>query len=73
MHTDGELVRLSRLIPLLLSDGWEPPPYLVLWRAALNGDIPAEQVNGRWHIRTDNAPAIARALKLRRSQQPVAA
>lgn len=63
--------RLSQLAPQLLAEGWEPPrDYRVLWQAALNGDIPAEQVNGRWHYRPRDVPVIARALRLRRRPGP---
>ena len=64
-------VRLSQLARRLDADGWQPPrDYRVLWQAALNGDIPAEQLNGRWHFRPHNVPAIARALRLRRRPGP---
>ena len=66
MRADSDANRLSLLVPQLRADGWEPPPYLVLWRAALDAVIPAEQINGRWHYRTHDVPAIAKALRLRK-------
>jgi hypothetical protein len=68
---DDDAVRLSLLVPRLLSEGWEPlRDYRTLWLAALNGEFPAHQLNGRWHFRLRDIPAIARALKLRRRPGP---
>ena len=67
MRTDdanSDAARLSLLGPSLDAEGFERPEHRVLWLAALNGDIPAHQVNGRWHFRPRDIPAIARALRL---------
>jgi hypothetical protein len=42
-------------------------PYRKLYEMALNGDIPAEQINGRWHVERSNIRAVANALLARRS------
>lgn len=35
------------------------PTYRVLYARVLNGELPAEQVNGRWHVRREDLPEIA--------------
>ncbi len=42
----------------------ETPKYRALYAKVLDGDIPAEKENGRWHYRHEDVPAIARALGL---------
>ena len=40
---------------------------------AVNCQIPAHQVNGRWHFRRDDLPEIVKALGLRKARQTAAA
>lgn len=40
------------------------PTYRQIWQAAADGDLPAEQINGRWYIKRADLPAIAKLLGL---------
>ena len=40
------------------------PPYQHIWKLIANGDLPAEQINGRWFIKRADLPAIAKLLGL---------
>ena len=37
------------------------PSYLTVWRAAVDGRIPAERVGGRWFVNGADLPRIAAA------------
>jgi hypothetical protein len=37
--------------------------YQRLWRAVVAGDVPAERVGKKWHVRTADLPIIAQILK----------
>ena len=37
--------------------------YQRLWRAVVAGEVPAERVGKKWHVRTDDLPIIAQILK----------
>lgn len=39
--------------------------YRKLYEMALNGEIPAMQINGRWHVEPHNIRAIAETLTVR--------
>ena len=60
---------MSHLLPLTLlpaalmaHTGRRSPNYRKLWLLAVEGGMPAEQVGGRWYVRRDAVPAIARVL-----------
>lgn len=66
---------MTKLIPLSQATralagltGQNPPPYRKLYELILDAKIPAEQINGRWHI--DVATA---AVALGMAAEPVAA
>jgi hypothetical protein len=40
-----------------------PVPYRKIYAMALNGEIPADQINGRWHVERSNIRAIADTLR----------
>lgn len=44
--------------------GGNPPAYRDLYQRVLNGQIPAESVNGRWYVAAADLPSIAAALGL---------
>jgi hypothetical protein len=37
--------------------------YQRLWRAVVAGEVPAERVGKKWHVRTADLPIIAQILK----------
>jgi len=37
--------------------------YQRLWRAVVNGEVPAERVGKKWHVREADLPIIAQILK----------
>ena len=57
-----ELTTLPRTLAAVF--GCPPPAYGPLWRAAVEGRIPAHQVGDRWHFRAADVPAIGAALGL---------
>jgi hypothetical protein len=43
-----------------------PVSYRKLYELTLNGDIPADRINGRWHVERSDIPAVASTLLARR-------
>lgn len=37
--------------------------YMLVWKAVVAGDIPAQRIRNRWHILKSDLPAIAQILK----------
>jgi hypothetical protein len=54
------LSQLSREVRSLVGSDIDLPSYRKLYQLALDAAIPAEQKNGRWNVRRENIPAIAR-------------
>jgi hypothetical protein len=44
--------------------GREPGNYRKLWLMVASGELPAEKTRGRWFIKRNNLPQIARQLRL---------
>ena len=42
--------------------GQPAPDYRTVYNRTLSGKFPAEQINGRWHVRRSDLPAVAAAL-----------
>ena len=61
------LPRLPR--ELAQHTGRPPPSYRSCYNMVLNGEVPAEQENGRWLVRRDDLSVIAAALGLTDSDQ----
>ena len=63
--TNEEMVALSAL-PRELSafTGQQAPNYRKMWTLVVDGLLPAMQVNGRYHVRRADLPAIAATLGL---------
>ena len=40
-------------------------PYNVLWRAIVEGAVPAERIRGRWYLKRADLPRIAETLGIR--------
>lgn len=36
--------------------------YMLVWKAVVGGNIPAERIRNRWHVRKADLPAIAQIL-----------
>lgn len=36
--------------------------YMHVWKAVVGGDIPAQRIRNRWHVRKADLPAIAQIL-----------
>jgi hypothetical protein len=49
--------------------GKPSPPYRKLWEMVVQGAIPAERHNGRWHFAEANVPAIATVIGLTRGEE----
>ena len=62
--THDELIALARtnlwLAEVLEGTGQAPPGYAPLYRAVLDGSIPATNIRGRWYIRRADLPIIGR-------------
>jgi hypothetical protein len=59
-----EKVPLTKLPRELAALTGSSPGYRQLWGMTVDGAIPAEQVNGRWHVARADVPAIATILGL---------
>ena len=60
-----EMVALTALPRELTAlTGQQAPSYRALWTAVVDGHLPAEQVNRRYHVRRADLPAIAVKLGL---------
>jgi hypothetical protein len=59
-----EKVALTKLPRELVTLTGTSPSYRQLWCLTVDGIIPAEQVNGRWHVARADVPAIATMLGL---------
>ena len=59
-----ERVALTSLPRELASLTGTSPSYRQLWSLTVDGAIPAEQANGRWHVARADIPAIATMLGL---------
>lgn len=67
-HDRTPLTYVPRKIRAL---GYAPPTYPQVYRAALNGSIPAEQVvTNRWSVRDVDLPKVITALGLKRVSSP---
>ena len=66
MHHDNETVALTALPRELKAYSGQDTPggYRKLWGLVVNGQVPAEQVNGRYRIRRAELPSIATTLGL---------
>jgi len=60
----SDLSLLSELPRELKQVTGTTPKYRAIYAKVLDGDIPAEKENGRWHYRHEDVPAIAKALGL---------
>ena len=63
----GGRIPLTRVPRALIAHGFtsRPIPYLWLYKAAVSGAIPAEQVTtNRWSVHPDDLPAVATGLGL---------
>ncbi len=58
--------RLTAVPTLLRDAGFQPPSYRHLRDAAVDGKIPARQINSIWHADPRDLHAIAMALELDR-------
>jgi ferric-dicitrate binding protein FerR (iron transport regulator) len=59
----GNLIPLPKAPAALEARGAKPVPrYRHLYNLVLDRRIPAQQINGRWHVDDADLPAIARAL-----------
>ncbi len=66
-----ELIGLSRVpreIQEITTDG-STAPYRKIYNSVLDGDVPAEQVRGRWYVRRNNLKRVASALGLQVSDR----
>jgi hypothetical protein len=48
--------------------GQPAPPYRKLWEKAVQGSLPARQINGRWHYAVADIPAIAASLGMAKAK-----
>jgi len=50
-------------VPARLRDalGTTPPTYHAIWRAAVQGEIPATRLGGRWYVRAGDMPRVVAA------------
>lgn len=63
--TNQEMVALTALSRELFAlTGKQGPGHRKLWQLTVDGRLPAEQVNGRYHVRRADLPAIADMLGL---------
>ena len=58
------LVRITAMPRLLLKETGHLVDHRRLREAAINGRFAAEQINGLWHVHTDELPQIAAAFGL---------
>lgn len=56
--------QLPRELRDLNATGRPVPRYPRLWQAMVDGEIPAERINGRWFVRKTDLAAIASLLGL---------
>jgi hypothetical protein len=52
------LTVVPRAIREAVSDMSSAPSYRRIYVAILNGSIPADQINGRWHVNSNLSPII---------------
>ena len=50
-------------VPRALREYGLATTYQRLWRAVVAGEVPAERVGKKWHVRTADLPIIAQILK----------
>jgi hypothetical protein len=48
--------------PRALRDHGAACSYMNIWKAVVAGDIPAQRIRNRWHVRKADLPAIAQIL-----------
>jgi hypothetical protein len=63
---DRVAIRLTQLPALLRAQGFTTVDYRVIRESAVNATIPVHQRNGLWQFYPEDAPAIAKALRLRK-------
>jgi hypothetical protein len=69
--SDGDKIQLAFLVRELapLTDQ-RLPKNRKLWEMIVDGDIPAEQVGGRWFIKRADLPAIVEILRRAETARP---
>jgi hypothetical protein len=70
---DDDLDLISLRETLQKKHGLAAPTYSRLWRAAVNGHIPARRVRRVWHVRKDDIPLAEAYYELTAPATPHAA